>query len=120
MLVYGVVGDLIDEYIRMSETTCLESMYKYCKAVIAVFGTVYLREPTVEDIARLLSINEETGFLRMIGNIDCMYWEWKNCPFTWNGQYRGHVEGCTGILGAVVSKDLWIWYSLFWHGQLPQ
>jgi hypothetical protein len=59
MLAYGVAGNLIDEYLRMSESTCLESMYKFCKAVIAVFGTVYLREPTVEDTARLLSINEE-------------------------------------------------------------
>jgi hypothetical protein len=66
MLAYGVACDLIDEYLRMSESTCLESMYKFCKAVIAVFGTVYLREPTVEDTARLLSINEERGFLGMI------------------------------------------------------
>jgi hypothetical protein len=47
MLAYEVAGDLIDEYLRMSKTTCLESMYKFCKTVIAVFGTVYLREPTV-------------------------------------------------------------------------
>jgi hypothetical protein len=40
MLAYGVVDDLIDEYLRMSETTCLESMYQFCKVVIAVFGIV--------------------------------------------------------------------------------
>ena len=38
MLAYGVPGDLIDEYVRMSESTCLESLYKFCKAVIVVFG----------------------------------------------------------------------------------
>jgi hypothetical protein len=43
MLVYGVADDLIDEYLRMSETT----MYKFCKAVIVVFGIVYIREPNV-------------------------------------------------------------------------
>jgi hypothetical protein len=63
MLAYGVADDLIDEYLRMSETTCLESIYKFCKAVVAVFGTVYLREPTVEDTTRLLSIIEGRGFL---------------------------------------------------------
>jgi hypothetical protein len=83
MLAYGVVGELIDEYLRMSEATCLESMYKFCKAVIAIFGIVYLREPTVEDTARLLSINEERGFLGMIGSIECMHLEWKNCLFVW-------------------------------------
>jgi hypothetical protein len=73
MLAYGVAGDLIDEYLRMSESTFLDSMYKFCKVVIAVFGTVYLRYPTIEDTARLLSINEERGFLGMIGSIDCMH-----------------------------------------------
>ena len=52
MLAYGVPGDLIDEYVRMSESTCLESLYKFCKAVIAVFGPDYLRKPTPEDTAR--------------------------------------------------------------------
>ena len=34
MLAYGVAGDLVDEYLRMSESTCLESMYKFCQAVV--------------------------------------------------------------------------------------
>jgi hypothetical protein len=108
MLVYGVACDLIDEYLRMSETTCLESMYKFYKAVIAVFGTVYLREPTIEDTTRLLSINEERRFPGMTGSMDCMHWKWKNCPLAWQGQYSGHAEGCTIIPKAVASQDLWI------------
>ena len=43
MLAYGIPGDLVDEYVRMSETTCLMSMYKFCQAVIEVFGPEYLR-----------------------------------------------------------------------------
>jgi hypothetical protein len=108
MLAHGIAGDLIDEYLRMSETTCLESMYKFCKAVIAVSGTVYLREPTVENTARLLSINEGRGFLGMIESIDCMHWEWKNYPFAWQEKYNGHADGCTIILEVVASQNLWI------------
>jgi hypothetical protein len=63
MLAYGVAGDLIDEYMRMSESTCIEAMYKFCRAIIAVFGEVYLREPNLEDTQRLLSINKKRGFL---------------------------------------------------------
>jgi hypothetical protein len=62
MLVYGLAGDLIDEYMRMSESTCIESMYRFYQAVIEVFGEVYLREPNMEDTQRLLSINEKNGF----------------------------------------------------------
>ena len=83
MLAYGIAGDLVDEYVRMSESTCLEAMYKFCAAVVQVFGTEYLREPNTADMTRLLAINESRGFPGMLGSIDCMHWEWRNCPFAW-------------------------------------
>jgi hypothetical protein len=70
MLVYGVVGDFVDEYLRMSETTFLYSRYNFYKMVLAVFDIVYLREPNAEDTAHMLSINEARGFPGMIGSID--------------------------------------------------
>jgi hypothetical protein len=82
MLAYGVAGDLIDEYMRLSESTCIEAMYNFCQAVISVFGEVYLQESNMEDTQRLLSINEKRGFPSILGSIDCMHWEWKNYPFT--------------------------------------
>ena len=86
MLAYGIPGDLVDEYVRMSETTCLMSMYKFCQAVIEVFVPEYLRQPTAADTERLLATNATRGFRGMLGSIDCMHWEWKNCPFAWQGQ----------------------------------
>ncbi|XP_073367944.1 uncharacterized protein [Aegilops tauschii subsp. strangulata] len=70
MLTYAIPGDLVDEYIRMSESTCLLSMYSFCKAVVTVFGPEYLREPTTADTERLLAINAKRGFPGMLGSID--------------------------------------------------
>jgi hypothetical protein len=112
-LAYGVPGDLIDDYIRMSKSTCHEAMYQFCEDIIVVFSEYYLREPNMDDTARLLSINESRGFPGMLGSIDCMHWQWKNYPFSWQGQFKGHKEGCTIILEAVASQDLWIWHSFF-------
>jgi hypothetical protein len=59
----------------MSESTCHEFIYQFCRAVNGVFDKLYLRTPTVEDTRQLLSINEAPGFLGMIGSIDCMHWQ---------------------------------------------
>jgi hypothetical protein len=61
-LAYRVPGDLIDDYICMRKSICNEAMYRFCEDVIAVFGEYYLREPNMDDTARLLSINESRGF----------------------------------------------------------
>jgi hypothetical protein len=88
-------------------------MYRFCRAVIALFGEEYLSQPTAEDTTHLLSINASREFPGMLGSIDCMHWEWKNCPFGWQGSYKGHFEGCTVILKAVASHDTRIWHSFF-------
>ncbi|KAI4963483.1 hypothetical protein ZWY2020_014036 [Hordeum vulgare] len=75
MLAYGIPGDLVDEYVHMSETTCLMSMYKFCQAVIEVFGPEYLRQPTAADTKRSLATNAARGFPSMLRSIDCMHWE---------------------------------------------
>jgi hypothetical protein len=72
ILSYGVSGDIFDEYLRMSESTCLKSMYMFFQAMIALFGKLYFREPIVEDTTWLLSINKSRRF-PMIGTIDCMH-----------------------------------------------
>ena len=73
MLAHEIPGDLVDEYVLMSESTCLLSMYSFCKAVVAVFGPEYLREPIVADTERLLAINAERGFPGMLGSMNCMH-----------------------------------------------
>ena len=45
ILAYGVLGDLIDEYVQIEETIVLESLKKIVTAVIDVFSKEYLRKP---------------------------------------------------------------------------
>ncbi|KAK1645362.1 hypothetical protein QYE76_063167 [Lolium multiflorum] len=96
MLAYGVAGDFVDEYTRMSESTGLESMYRFCRVVIGSFGEQYLRQPNAEDTARLLSINASRGFPGMLAA--CMHWEWKNCPFGWRGHTAAILRGAQSFL----------------------
>ncbi|XP_042386884.1 uncharacterized protein LOC121978630 [Zingiber officinale] len=59
---YGVPADATDEYIKIGESTAIESVKRFCRAVVEVFGGQYLRSPNAHDVARLLYIGELRGF----------------------------------------------------------
>jgi hypothetical protein len=81
MLAYGAPGDSTDDYLWMAESTAFDCFYRFCRAVIAVFGGIYLRSLIVQDTAQILAFNKARGFPGILESIDCMHWKWKNCPF---------------------------------------
>ena len=112
-LAYGGGSDTVDEYVRIGETTARRSLHNFAAGIIHLFGDEYLRRPTPEDLQRLLYIGEQRGFPGMIGSIDCMHWEWKNCPTAWKEMYSRGTGKPTIMLEAVASYDLWIWHAFF-------
>ena len=112
-LAYGMAADSVDEYVRIGESTALECLKRFCSAICEIFETEYLREPNETDVKRLLEMNEARGWPGMLGSLDCMHWEWKNCPTAWSGQYQGKERTPTVVLEAVASYDLWFWHAFF-------
>lgn len=108
ILAYGFSADHCDEYLKIGESTAIESLKRLYDAVIVLYEGQYLRSPNEHDIARLLHEGEKRGFPGMLGSLDCMHWVWKNCPTAWHGTHRGHHNKPTLILEAVASRDLWI------------
>jgi len=104
----------MDECFGVAETTVMECMINFMQGVRYIFGQQYLCRPTQDDIQCLLQFGEAHGFPGMLGSLDCMHWEWQNCPVAWKGQFtRGDYGVPTIMLEVVASADLWIWYAFF-------
>ncbi len=88
-LAYGAPADAVDEYVRIGESTAIESLWHFCRGVVKIFGGQYLRAPSEDDIKRILEVNTQQGFQGMLGSLDCMHWRWRNCPSAWSGQFTG-------------------------------
>ena len=85
MLAYGVVADATDKYCRLGESTATEAMRRFVNAIRHCFESEYLRLPTKSDLQKQLQINTQRGFPGMFVSLDCMHWQWKNCPVAWQG-----------------------------------
>ncbi|CAL2248370.1 unnamed protein product [Prunus armeniaca] len=113
MLAYGSSADQVDEIARMGKSTILESLVRFCDAVENLYTRDYLRRPTPRDLQRLLQKAEACGFPGMIGSIDCMHWQWKNCPSALQGDYGNRKGQKSIILEAVAGFDTWVWHAFF-------
>ncbi|CAL8080861.1 unnamed protein product [Prunus armeniaca] len=112
MLAYGSTTDQVDEIARIGKSTILESLVRFCDAVENLYTRDYLRRPTPRDLQRLLQKAESRGFPGMIGSIDCMHWQWKNCPSAWQGDYGNQKGQKSIILEAVAGEGPTITYQI--------
>lgn len=72
-----------------------------------------MRQLTHADFQKQLAINSDQGFLGMFASLDCMHYEWKNCPMAWQGDFGDSKGKKSIILEAIVDKGLHIWHAFF-------
>ncbi|KAJ9554748.1 hypothetical protein OSB04_009362 [Centaurea solstitialis] len=87
-----IVGDLSSRYEHFQQHhksmtrwgTRVLLQYKSVRRQLEVYGKLYLRKPSYEDVQQLYAVHEERqGFPGMLGSLDCMHWDWENCPVAW-------------------------------------
>ena len=112
-LAYGTCADILDEYVRIGETTALRTLKYFIRNIIELYASEYLRPPNREEMKVILTENEARGFPGCIGSIDGMHWAWKNCPSGYAGQYKGKEKKPMMVMEAVASQNLRIWHTFF-------
>ncbi|XP_051126400.1 uncharacterized protein LOC127248219 [Andrographis paniculata] len=70
---YGCCFDSADEVIKIGGSSIRWATMEFCETIVRVYKEQYLRDPTPDDISRLLSENKARGFLGMIDSLDCMH-----------------------------------------------
>jgi hypothetical protein len=97
MLAYGAPGDSRDDYIRMAKPTTMECMSRFCRAVVSVFGSDYLRTPNEEDTARICPRMQRVDFLGcLVASIACIG--------------NGRTVCLFGKVCTKVTKEVAVWY----------
>ncbi|XP_047942804.1 uncharacterized protein LOC125189584 [Salvia hispanica] len=89
---------------------------RFVRACGKSFSPEFLRKPTSDKCQRLLDMHGAVhSFPGMMGNIECMHWEWKNCPVAWKGQFTTGFKSKhpSMILEAVADYCLRIWHAYF-------
>ncbi|CAL8151534.1 unnamed protein product [Prunus armeniaca] len=98
-------------FYRILNDVVAHELYFTQKIDASVYGQWYLRSPNLADLYRPLHKASHRGFPGMLGSLDCMHWEWKNCPTAWAGQFTGYKHKLTVVLEAVASYDTSIWHA---------
>ncbi|GKE20315.1 ALP1-like protein isoform X1 [Tanacetum coccineum] len=114
-MAYGTAPDAFDEYLQIAERTSRECLDHFTKCIHVLYHNNFLRRPTATDIQKTYQLHEEKhGLPGMLGSIDCMHWDWKNCPKALHGQFKRSTHKYpTLMLEAVADQKLWIWHAYF-------
>ncbi|GJX93881.1 Toll/interleukin-1 receptor domain-containing protein, partial [Tanacetum coccineum] len=109
-LAYGTAPDAFDEYFQIVERTLRECLDNFTKYIHVLYVEKFLRKPIAADIQKTYELHEQKhGLPGMLVSIDCMHWEWRNCPKALHGQFkRRDHKYPTIMLEAVVDQKLWI------------
>ncbi|GKB91880.1 hypothetical protein Tco_0964152 [Tanacetum coccineum] len=114
-LAYGTAPDAFDEYLQIAERTSRECLDNFTKCIHVLYNHKFLRRPSATDIEKTYKLHEEKhGLPGMLGSIDCMHCDWKNCPKSLHGQFkRRDHKYPTLMLEAVADQRLWICHAYF-------
>ncbi|GJU48963.1 ALP1-like protein [Tanacetum coccineum] len=115
-MAYDTSPDAFDEYLQIAERTSRECLDHFTKCIHVLYYNKFLRRPTATDIQKTYELHEEKhGLPGMLRSIDCMHWDWKNCPKSLHGQFKRSTNKYpTLMLEAVADQKLWIWHAFFW------
>nr|GEV39781.1 hypothetical protein [Tanacetum cinerariifolium] len=92
-LAYDTEPDAFDEYLQIVERFSRQCLENFTKCIHVLYIEKFLRKPISSDIQNSYELHEEKhGLPGMLRSIDCMHWEWRNCPKFLHGVPRANND----------------------------
>ena len=110
VIAYGEAADLSDEYVRLSRSTVAQATKLLLEFIVRRWASTYLRRPNQSELKAMMKRNAHRGFPGCMGSLDCIHWEWYQCPTGMAGAYQRRKGSRGGVVEAECDEDLWIWH----------
>ena len=115
VLAYGVAPHTFCDYFSMSKPMARECFKQFLDAMTFMYSSTYLGLPTASDLRNILALHKRVHDADgMLGSLDCMQTQWKNCPLAWQQSFKGRAKGmATVTLEAACDYNLWFWHAAY-------
>lgn len=104
------------DYFQMGESTVRSCVELLCHSIAnnSDLRKRYLRTYSREDAQIVSQMHNEVDRVPgMLGSLNCMHVQWKNCPVALQGSFKGKEKFCSIVLEAVADHNLRFWHVAF-------
>ena len=115
-LAYGDPPHSCCSTFQVSVAHAREIYNRFLVRVYGLYKLEYLRLPTAGDLKAISTLHKAVhGVQGMLGSLDCMQTNWKNCPVEWQGYFKGgnSRKMSTIVLEAACDHNLWFWHASY-------
>jgi len=110
VIAYGGAADRLDEYVRLSRSTVAQATKLVLEFIVRRWETTYRRRPNQSELKKMMERNAERGVPGCMGSLDCIHWEWHQCPTGMAGAYQSRKGSRGVVVDAGCDEDLWVWH----------
>ena len=113
-IAYGVPSHCFRDYFQMSKSFARQCCLEFDSTIKNIYEKEYLRCPTAEDVVAITNLHKAVhGIFGLLGALDCMHCDWKNCPMAWQGSFKGKEGEPTIVLEAMADYHCFFWHAFF-------
>jgi hypothetical protein len=117
-LAYGIGFNAFRDYFQMGQTTARSCFYSFIDLLFSneELRAYYCRAMSKGDAKRVTALHKRVhGVPGMLGSLDCLHVPWKNCPYQWQGSWKGKEKTPTIAIEAACDANPWFWHATLGH-----